>query len=148
MVHKDDCLSACLESLLEMPQGYVPNFSDVEDRITQTKLANQWLKAYDWSLVVISIDYRTLESILEENCGLSYGLMFCTLPKTATPKEREEEAHVVVVQIKDKKVSVIYDPGGWGKDAFPPKSWEALGFLVPLANKGFTRLRLSTDIQP
>lgn len=118
-IEDDDCFSACVESILELPSGTVPNFCEYNDMYLE---ANKWLKVRGWQLFTVPYTKK----LLRDNTGTGYVIV--------KVKGEAPDAHAVVGKITRQQLKIIFDPGNKPNEPFhyPPKEFLAIFFIVPL----------------
>jgi hypothetical protein len=98
---EDDCWSACLASLLEIPLELVPDFYHGNDNDEQVVATQKWLK---------KLGYTIIELPLVAGETPPWGPMKIPAWCILTVKSPRYGYHAVVGRVKDHKVQIAFDP--------------------------------------
>jgi hypothetical protein len=121
--YRNDCLPACLASLLEVPLPLVPNYARLAG-------PEQWRRTLDWlgrlGLTAIDVPIRKGRSPTQ-----SLRPVFA-IATVAIPSEKKW-VHAIVVRVGRSDIEWVHDPAGNERSAY----WRMLSltFLVPIDPK-------------
>lgn len=116
----NDCLPACIASLLELPLELVPNFYHLSaDK--QTAMTQKWLQKIGWTLLDIPLD---------RSGAVPWRIMAAPCYGILSIEYRATGLHAVVCIVDGTDYEIVFDPAPdslLGTDYSP----RFLSFLVP-----------------
>ncbi len=121
--HADDCLCACLASLLDLPLGVVPNYAK-RDGPGQLAATQKWLRRIGWTL---------LEVALPRNKRKRLPLAKMSVPAYCIVGARPRRlgwGHAVIGELGPKGLRILHDPSPHPCD-IKPDDVDSVLFLVP-----------------
>lgn len=131
--HADDCMPACLASILELPLGVVNNYAgrarDVSDQLRRHQ---RWLRRIGWTLVDIPLRQRRGRG--KRGVLVPWGPMSVPCWCVVTAKVNGgRHLHALVGRVRGGRIDFVHDPS--------PQRWPnpipvAVSFLVPAIRPG------------